>query len=151
MSQRLKRFLFHQKHLVNVASPVPEIVLPAAKAVAVEAFPVKAPTKDVEVIDTIPAIVLTVERAAIAVPNVNNVPVNALVATLPAVVICNNLESAIEPASIVFVTVPVSPEVINIPEVAGIVSVVAPATADGTNVTVPDPGKQSIKFQLKLG
>jgi hypothetical protein len=43
---------------------------------------------------------------------------NALVATLPAVVICNNLESAIEPASIVFVTVPVSPEVINIPEVA---------------------------------
>jgi hypothetical protein len=68
------------------------------------------------VIDTIPAIVLTVERAAIAVvPNVNNVPVNAL-ATLPAVVICNNLESAIEPASIVFVTVPVSPEVINIPE-----------------------------------
>jgi hypothetical protein len=99
------------------------------------------------VIDTIPAIVLTVERAAIAVvPNVNNVPVNALVATLPAVVICNNLESAIEPASIVFVTVPVSP-VINIPEVAGIVSVVAP-TADGTNVTVPevDPGKQSIKF-----
>jgi hypothetical protein len=59
-----------------------------------------------------------------------NVPVNALVATLPAVVICNNLESA-EPASIVFVTVPVSPEVINIPEVAG---VVAPATADGTNV-----------------
>jgi hypothetical protein len=49
----------------------------------------------------------------------------------------------------VFVTVPVSPEVINIPEVA--VSVVAPATADGTNVTVPDPGKQSIKFQLKLG
>jgi hypothetical protein len=75
----------------------------------------------------------------------------ALVATLPAVVICNNLESAIEPASIVFVTVPVSP-VINIPEVAGIVSVVAPATADGTNVTVPevDPGKQSIKFQLKL-
>jgi hypothetical protein len=104
------------------------------------------------VIDTIPAIVLTVERAAIAVvPNVNNVPVNA-VATLPAV-ICNNLESAIEPASIVFVTVPVSPEVINIPEVAGIVSVVAPATADGTNVTVPevDPGKQSIKFQLKLG
>jgi hypothetical protein len=136
--------------VVNVAS-VPEIVLPAAKAVAVEAFPVKAPTKDVEVIDTIPAIVLTVERAAIAVvPNVNNVPVNALVATLPAVVICNNLESAIEPASIVFVTVPVS-EVINIPEVA--VSVVAPATADGTNVTVPevDPGKQSIKFQLKLG
>jgi hypothetical protein len=52
--------------VVNVASPVPEIVLPAAKAVAVEAFPVKAP-KDVEVIDTIPAIVLTVERAAIAV------------------------------------------------------------------------------------
>jgi hypothetical protein len=105
------------------------------------------------VIDTIPAIVLTVERAAAVVPNVNNVPVNALVATLPAVVICNNLESAIEPASIVFVTVPVSPEVINIPEVAGIVSVVAPATADGTNVTVPevDPGKQSIKFQLKLG
>jgi hypothetical protein len=51
---------------------------------------------------------------------INNVPVNALVATLPAVVICNNLESAIEPASIVFVTVPVSPEVINIP-VAGIV------------------------------
>jgi hypothetical protein len=104
------------------------------------------------VIDTIPAIVLTVERAATVVPNVNNVPVNALVATLPAVVICNNLESAIEPASIVFVTVPVSPEVINIPEVAGIVSVVAPATADGTNVTVPevDP-KQSIKFQLKLG
>jgi hypothetical protein len=104
------------------------------------------------VIDTIPAIVLTVERAAIAVvPNVNNVPVNALVATLPAVVICNNLESAIEPASIVFVTVPVSPEVINIPEVAGIVSVVAPA-ADGTNVTVPevDPGKQSIKLK-KLG
>jgi hypothetical protein len=49
----------------------------------------------------------------------------------------------------VFVTVPVSPEVI-IPE-AGI-SVVAPATADGTNVTVPevDPGKQSIKFQLKV-
>jgi predicted RNA-binding protein with PUA-like domain len=44
-------------------------------------------------------------------------------------------------------------QVINIPEVAGIVSVVAPATADGTNVTVPevDPGKQSIKFQLKLG
>jgi hypothetical protein len=102
------------------------------------------------VIDTIPAIVLTVERAAIAVvPNVNNVPVNALVATLPAVVICNNLESAQH--CIVFVTVPVSPEVINIPEVAG--SVVAPATADGTNVTVPevDPGKQSIKFQLKLG
>jgi hypothetical protein len=31
--------------VVNVASPVPEIVLPAAKAVAVEAFPVKAPTK----------------------------------------------------------------------------------------------------------
>jgi hypothetical protein len=29
--------------VVNVASPVPEI--PAAKAVAVEAFPVKAPTK----------------------------------------------------------------------------------------------------------
>jgi hypothetical protein len=50
----------------------------------------------------------------------------------------------------VFVTVPVSPEVINIP--AGIVSVVAPATADGT-ITVPevDPEKQSIKFQLKLG
>jgi hypothetical protein len=77
MSQRLKRFLFHQS-TCSVASPVPEIVLPAAKAVAVEAFPVKAPTKDVEVIDTIPAIVLTVERAAIAVvPNVNNVPVNA--------------------------------------------------------------------------
>jgi hypothetical protein len=104
------------------------------------------------VIDTIPAIVLTVERAAIAVvPNVNNVPVNALVATLPAVVICNNLESAIEPASIVFVTVPVSPEVINIPEVAGIVSVVAPATADGTNVTVPevDPGKTIDKIPVK--
>jgi hypothetical protein len=103
------------------------------------------------VIDTIPAIVLTVERAAIAVvPNVNNVPVNAL-ATLPAVVICNNLESAIEPASIVFVTVPVSPEVINIPEVAGIVSVVAPATADGTNVTVPevDPGKTIDKIPVK--
>jgi hypothetical protein len=45
MSQRLKRFLFHQTPVVNVASPVPEIVLPAAKAVAVEAFPVKAPTK----------------------------------------------------------------------------------------------------------
>jgi hypothetical protein len=89
------------------------------------------------VIDTIPAIVLTVERAAIAVvPNVNNVPVNALVATLPAVVICNNLESAIEPASIVFVTVPVSPDQYS--RVAGIVSVVAPATADGTNVTVPE-------------
>jgi hypothetical protein len=51
----------------------------------------------------------------------------------------------------VFVTVPVSPEVINIPEVAGIVSVVAPATADGTTVPEVDPGKQSIKFQLKLG
>jgi hypothetical protein len=48
-------------------------------------------------------------------------------------------------------SVPVSPE--SIFRVAGIVSVVAPATADGTNVTVPevDPGKKSIKFQLKLG
>jgi hypothetical protein len=52
--------------VVNVASPVPEIVHLLLKP-AVEAFPVKAPTKDVEVIDTIPAIVLTVERAAIAV------------------------------------------------------------------------------------
>jgi hypothetical protein len=53
----------------------------------------------------------------------------------------------------VFVTVPVSPRSNQYSEVAGIVSVVAPATADGTNVTVPevDPGKQSIKFQLKLG
>jgi hypothetical protein len=34
----------------------------------------------VEVIDTIPAIVLTVERAAAVVLNVNNVPVIALVA-----------------------------------------------------------------------
>jgi hypothetical protein len=46
--------------VVNVASPVPEIVLPAAKAVA-EAFQLKHQQRDVEVIDTIPAIVLTVD------------------------------------------------------------------------------------------
>jgi predicted RNA-binding protein with PUA-like domain len=42
-------------------------------------------------------------------------------------------------------------QVINIPEVAGIVSVVAPATADGTNVTVPevDPGKTIDKIPVK--
>jgi hypothetical protein len=81
--------------------------------------------------------------AIAAVLNVNNVPVNALVATLPAVVICNNLESAIEPASIVFVTVPVSPRS---NQYSRSCIVVAPATADGTNV-IPeaDPGKQSIK------
>jgi hypothetical protein len=48
--------------VVNVASPVPGL-FHLKQAVAVEAFP--APTKDVEVIDTIPAIVLTVERAAL--------------------------------------------------------------------------------------
>jgi hypothetical protein len=80
MSQRLKRFLFHQS---TCSKRIHLFQNSAAKAVAVEAFPVKAPTKDVEVIDTIPAIVL-LERAAIAVvPNVNNVPVNALVATYP--------------------------------------------------------------------
>jgi hypothetical protein len=49
-----------------------------------------------------------------------------------------------EPASIVFVTVPVSDNQYS--ELQGIVSVVAPATADGTNVTVPevDPGKNKI-------
>jgi hypothetical protein len=52
MSQRLKRSLFHQSTCSKRSFTYPEIVLPAAKAVDVEAFPVKAPTKDVEVIDT---------------------------------------------------------------------------------------------------
>jgi hypothetical protein len=94
---------------------------------------------------------LTVERAAIAVvPNVNNVP-NALVATLPAVVICNNLESAIEPASIVCHSTSITRSN-QYSRSCRHSSVVASATADGTNVTVPevDPEKP-IKFQLKLG
>jgi hypothetical protein len=99
------------------------------------------------VIDTIPAIVLTVERAIAVVPNVNNVP-ECTSRNLPAVVICK-FRICNRASKHWFVTVPVSPEVINIP-VAGI-KCSHPATADGTNVTVPevDP-KQSIKFQLKL-
>jgi hypothetical protein len=59
------------------------------------------------------------------------------VATLPAVVICNNLESGNRASKhCVSSQYQYHPEVINIPEAAGIVSVVA--TADGTNVTVPE-------------
>ena len=45
---------------------------------------------------------------------------------------------AIEPASIVLVTVPVSPVVITVPVVAGSVIVFVPATAAGCNNIVPD-------------
>jgi hypothetical protein len=92
MSQRLKRFLFHQSTCSKRS--LFRIVLPAKASR--RSISVKAP-KD-EVIDTIQAIVLTVESALIAV--VRNVIAPHLL-TLPAVVICNNLESAIEPVSIV--------------------------------------------------
>jgi hypothetical protein len=103
------------------------------------------------VIDTIPAIYLLLKSSNCCCSNVNNVPVNALVATLPAVVICNNLESAIGASKHCVCHSTSITRVINIPEVAGIVSVVAPATADGTNVTVPevDPGKTIDKIPVK--
>lgn len=58
---------------------------------------------------------------------------------------------AIEPANMVFVTVPVSPVVIIVPVVAGIVKIVpVPATAVGISCTLPevDPGKVALKIPV---
>ena len=49
-----------------------------------------------------------------------------------------SLALAIEPASMVLVTVAVSPDVIIVPDVAGIVIAVVPAAAAGVSVAVPD-------------
>ena len=57
---------------------------------------------------------------------------------IPDIVLFDNFAFAIEPASIVLVTVPVSPVVTIVPVVAGIVRIVpVPTAAVGTNWTVP--------------
>ena len=58
-------------------------------------------------------------------------------ATLPAVVMVFNLLSAIEPASIVLLTLPTSPLPIKSPLVVGKVKVVVPAIAGACIVAVP--------------
>ena len=71
--------------------------------------------------------------------------------TLPAVEIVLSLVSAIDPANIVLVTVPVSPDVIAVPVVAGSVKTVpVPATAAGTTCTDPDvdPGIVALKIPV---
>jgi hypothetical protein len=76
--------------------------LVAANLVAVEALPDNAAV-------IVPAVKLPEEsRATMALAVFEEVAVVAEFATLPAVEIVDNLLSAIEPASIVLVTVPVS-------------------------------------------
>ena len=57
----------------------------------------------------------------------------------PEIVLFDNLLLAILPANIALVTVPESPVVINVPDVAGsVIWVAPPATAAGVSVIVPD-------------
>jgi hypothetical protein len=65
---------------------VPLIVLEVARVVAVDAFPVRAPTKVVDVIDVIPAIVPVVEPKLMEVePSVNEpVPVLTVFQAVPS-------------------------------------------------------------------
>ena len=105
----------------STSSPV--IVSPALSTL-LDAAPVSAPVNAVD--DTLvnPAsVVLELPRLIAVVPTVT-----ALFA---------NLALAIDPANIVFVTVPVSPVVTSVPAVAGIVIAVVPAVAAGVNVIVP--------------
>jgi len=93
--------------------------------VAVSALPVREPTKVVEVTDVKPARVVLEAPSAIAV--------------LPTVIeLFNSLALAIEPASIVLVTVPVSPVVTIVPVTAGRVIVFVPAVAVAAKVIVPE-------------
>lgn len=61
-----------------------------------------------------------------------------------------SLALAIDPANMVLVTVPVSPDVISVPAVAGIVMAVVPATAAGVIVIVPDvaPGRAMLRIPV---
>ena len=57
----------------------------------------------------------------------------------PEIVELSNLELAIDPASIVLLTVPVSPEVTTVPVVAGnVITVPVPAIAAGITCIVPE-------------
>jgi hypothetical protein len=116
---------------------VPLISLAAANVVAVDALPVSAPTKVVEVTETNPTKVVTVAPNATAVEPI-------------VTELFNNLALAIEPANIVLVTVPVSPVVITVPEIAGNVIVVVPAIAEGIKVVVPDvdPDKPILRIPV---
>lgn len=70
---------------------------------------------------------------------------------LIVIVLLDNLLLAIEPASIVLVTVPVSPDVMAVPVVAGSVNTVpVPAVAAGIICTVPDvvPGNVTLEMPV---
>jgi hypothetical protein len=98
----------------------------------------------------VPAVKLPEEsRATIAEAVLADVAVVAEFDTLLAVEIVLSFVSAIEPASIVLVTVPESPVVMIVPVVAGIVRTVpVPTAAVGISCTVPDvePGSVTLKI-----
>ena len=83
-----------------------------------------------------------VKSAPISVPPSISKAVNA---TFPAVDIADNLLSAIDPASIVLLTVPLSPEPTNVPAVAGKVKVISAVEAGPINVTLLVPLSLSSK------
>jgi hypothetical protein len=85
---------------------IPLIFLGVCSVVAVDALPVRAPTKDVDVIDERPTIVVSVPPS-----DTEELPI--------VIELLSNLAFWIEPLSIVFVTVPESPVVTTLPLVAG--------------------------------
>lgn len=137
--------------LVYVTSPVKAIVRPVANVVAVLALLVSAPTNDVEVTLVNPVSVVELLPSDIAVvPTVIELFASALFGTalkralsnVPLVILDAFVVSVvadvakpeillvlIEPANIVLVTVPVSPDVMIVPVVAGIVKTVPVPTA----------------------
>ena len=136
------------------------MVLAVCRVVAVVALPDKAPVKVVAVTLVNPAIVVAVLPSVIDVlPIVTLEAASLLTAILAEAEISAftrdperlSLLYAILPASIVFVTVPLSPVVMMVPVVAGRVIVVVPAAAAGCRVTVPEvaPGNATLEIPVR--
>jgi hypothetical protein len=116
----------------------PLMFLAVCSVVAVDAFPVKAPVNDVDETDDKPDKVVADPPRDISV--------------VPTVILeFTSFELAIEPASIVFVTVPESPVVTKLPDVAGIVKVFVPAIAGTDKVTLPLVLPEKIMLVLMVG
>ena len=126
------------KLTVQAASPLAVIARAVLSFVAVEALPVNAPTKLVEVTLVKPASVVSLLPRAIAV-----VPIVTLLFA--------SLALAILPANIVLVTVPESPVVTTVPVVAGkVITVLVPAVAAGIICTLPDVLPGSVTLDMPV-
>jgi hypothetical protein len=114
--------------------------------------PIKCEAVAIAVAVMVPAVKLPeASRATIAEAVFASVAVVAEFRTFPDVEMVLNLLSAIEPESIVLVTVPESPVVMIVPVVAGIVRTVpVPTTAVGMSCTVPEvePGRVTLEIPL---